>query len=692
MAWPTPQEYNEAIQNPRANFRDHELRSLRPDLSPLGLPIPVTGNFASVYRLTSGAQQRAVRCFFRHVPDMQARYAAVSAYLERCKLPHAVGFTYLDEGIAVRSVTYPVLKMEWVEGELLDVYIRRRLEESEALQDLARAWIDLAQVLGSHGTAHGDLQHGNVIVKDGEVRLVDYDGMFVPALHGKRSLELGHPNYQHPQRDESVFGPNMDNFSHWVIYTSLIALSHDPSLWVSLGAGDERLIFSHTDFRDPSASPAFTALTTHSIPKVRSLAGALREFLDKDPDCVPALEGVPPKSGRQRRRLSRSLTAQRIGLSQPVSNLPGWVVEALPIAQQERFASPPGTPRVCLAAAGGVIVSGLVPATNALLTVVERIELSAGAATLAWVVVLASYLSDPAVRKQSRLRLTSVSLIVRRHWISTRISRQNRRLPHLHTDIQTKRHQIDTRLAASVNRTAMMRNEVSRLVDEAMRPLKAAKIQLKKEEEDTLAEALGRHQKLSLQAFLRGHTLRSAPIQHLTILDKAKLWAMGVRSAADVDPNHKEAIDTLPEIKSASLLAWSSGLLRNGIRSLPSDMSLKTRASIETKYRRQRKRLDDSRRRILMDCTPVLAAISRLSDAGGPRPLHRLSTSLEGLESKVTQSSGRKAQLEGQEADLLRMLDKIDGDLVPYENLTFARYALLFLTGYRSGPHGAVSR
>ena len=41
-----------------------------------------------------------------------------------------------------------------------------------------------------HVIAHGDLQHGNIIVQDdGTIRLVDYDGCYVPELAGLKSNE-----------------------------------------------------------------------------------------------------------------------------------------------------------------------------------------------------------------------------------------------------------------------------------------------------------------------------------------------------------------------------------------------------------------------------------------------------------------------------------------------------------------------
>ncbi|HEV3312597.1 MAG TPA: hypothetical protein VG815_18950, partial [Chloroflexota bacterium] len=231
MNWPTPQDYNEAVQNPNVNFRDPELRAARASLTPSGLPLPITGNFASVYRMSIGARPLAVRCFFREFADMQARYAAISRHLQAARPGYTTGFSYLNDGIAIRGKPFPVLKMDWVEGVLLDDYVRKHLADRKALANLAEGWMRMAATLRAHGVAHGDLQHGNVLVRNGALCLVDYDGMFVPALAGKSSCELGHPNYQHPARDAALFGAHMDNFSHWLMYLSLAAVAEDPDLW-----------------------------------------------------------------------------------------------------------------------------------------------------------------------------------------------------------------------------------------------------------------------------------------------------------------------------------------------------------------------------------------------------------------------------------------------------------------------------
>ena len=137
--------------------------------------------------------------------------------------------------------------------------------------------------------AHGDLQHGNVLIVNDELRLVDYDGMFVPQLAGQSSHELGHRHYQHPARSAADFDANTDNFSAWVIYLSLMALSAEPQLWQRFAGGDECLLFRRADFEYPDQSKLMLALTElHGNNLQKSLFG-FRRMLSSDIDDIPPL-------------------------------------------------------------------------------------------------------------------------------------------------------------------------------------------------------------------------------------------------------------------------------------------------------------------------------------------------------------------------------------------------------------------
>lgn len=306
MSWPTGQEYSDAIQNPRSAFEDAELQGGRIETDRLGLPKPRSGSFAVVYRIDCGARSWAVKCFTREVPDQQARYAAISSHLRALNVPYMVGFDYLPRGIRIRGQWYSILKMEWVSGESLIRYVDANLRDPASLMRLAARWVAMLGALRTAGIAHGDLQHGNVLVVGSDLKLVDYDGMFVPALAGTGATEVGHPNYQHPGRASLVFGPTLDNFSSWTVYVSLVALSLDPSLWSRVKAGDECLLFRASDFAAPETSQVFAALTSSSDERLRCLIEVYKELLRLRVEQVPPLDagkvpigGVPPSPHRQ---------------------------------------------------------------------------------------------------------------------------------------------------------------------------------------------------------------------------------------------------------------------------------------------------------------------------------------------------------------------------------------------------------
>lgn len=295
MAWPNVSEYQDAVLNLQLNIDDLELKAGKPELDAQGFPRPRSGQFACVFRIQSGQKDWAIKCFTQEVKDLQDRYTAIDQYLSLINLPYMVAFAYLPIGIKVRGQWYPILKMEWVHGELLSHYIEHHLNNSADLQQLALRWLDMIKTLQAKSIAHGDLQERNVLVVNGTLKLVDYDGMFVPALSGRISHELGHRNYQHPQRTETDFGSYLDHFSAWVIYVSIVVLSIDPSLWTRAKAGDECLLFRRSDFDQPTASPTMALLEHHSNPNVRTLESLFRSILYFPPQQVPSLDGkVPP--------------------------------------------------------------------------------------------------------------------------------------------------------------------------------------------------------------------------------------------------------------------------------------------------------------------------------------------------------------------------------------------------------------
>ncbi len=129
MYWPTPQDYNESVQMPEYSFADEQLTQGTPELTPIGLPKPVTGNFASVYRFETGQKLVAVKCFLRNVSDQQQRYQHLSQFMVANPTPYLVDFEYVSRGIRVKADWYPILKMDWVDGVAFDQYLRKHVEK-----------------------------------------------------------------------------------------------------------------------------------------------------------------------------------------------------------------------------------------------------------------------------------------------------------------------------------------------------------------------------------------------------------------------------------------------------------------------------------------------------------------------------------------------------------------------------------
>jgi serine/threonine protein kinase len=267
----------------------------------LGIPVGASGNYAITFRFDDGPQTYAVRSFLRPVTDQQHRYETLSKYLSGLSLSFLVGFEYVPEGIALAGKPYPAVFMEWANGKQLHQFVDENHRQADILTELAGSFREAVRQLGAAHIAHGDLQHGNVLVENASrLRLVDYDGIYVPDLDGRPPGEVGHPNYQHPERiRQGFYAPAADSFSALVIYLSLTALATDPSLW-SFHNG-ENLILRADDFRDTGRTGVWSKLKSSPVQEVQRLADILEDACRKPVADVPDLETVlggpsPPPS------------------------------------------------------------------------------------------------------------------------------------------------------------------------------------------------------------------------------------------------------------------------------------------------------------------------------------------------------------------------------------------------------------
>ncbi|WP_405139144.1 hypothetical protein [Nocardia sp. NBC_01388] len=328
--FPTAGAYQEALQHPGICFTDAELRTSVPELTKLRQPRAISGAFASVFPVTHQATgtRYAIKCFTRYIPDQQARYGAISdqlATLSPADLsqPWKIGFEYLPDAVLVGGTRYPILKMEWAQGLTLSAWLDIHHGDRSGVNRLAERFAGLMSDLEAHSIAHGDLQHGNLLVTgDGTLRLLDYDGMYVPTLGGTGGTERGHRNYQSPHRGNNDFGTDLDRFSAWVIYGALKAVAIDPGLWRQLHEPQgEYLLLAEDDFTNPHFSQRFPALLAHADREVRQLADQLRSLATQPLAALPAL--ATAMSGAVAAPIATSATTTAQGL-------PGWMTGRVP--------------------------------------------------------------------------------------------------------------------------------------------------------------------------------------------------------------------------------------------------------------------------------------------------------------------------------------------------------------------------
>ncbi len=286
--WPSARYFTEAIQCPSICFAHPLLRQTLPAVDRLGMPLVTSGQFAYVYKLKSpnGTGDFAVRCFRGYLGDRDQRYRAIQTHLRNSPVSYLSEFTYAPEGILVGGQRFPILFMQWIDGPTLDLYIGEMLNRPEVLLHLSEEWLRLLSTLRTSGIAHGDLQHGNIIVEHGQLRLVDHDGIFVTKMAGWTASEVGHQHFQHPRRNANHFDEKLDNFSSLVIYLSLISVAERPALWQE--HHDENLLFTKTDFADPASSQLFNKIRELG-PEHARLADVLANAATGSPNEVPSI-------------------------------------------------------------------------------------------------------------------------------------------------------------------------------------------------------------------------------------------------------------------------------------------------------------------------------------------------------------------------------------------------------------------
>ena len=264
MQYPLISEYVKAIQDAGDNL--DKLAHLTPVLDDHGEPYRSSGAFAVVFKMQdkSSGKYYALKCFTEEQQGRAEAYRQIADELDLLDSPYITSVKYMEKELFVDSQCeedeFPVLLMDWVDGETMEAYIAANYHNQSAMLLLCYRFGKMAAWLRSQSFAHGDVKPDNIIIRpDGSLTLVDYDGMFVSSMKGCKSPTIGTKDFCHPLRTVDDFDETIDDFSLASIALSLKAISMKSTLLDIYGASD-RLLFSENDYRNPSNSKVISAL------------------------------------------------------------------------------------------------------------------------------------------------------------------------------------------------------------------------------------------------------------------------------------------------------------------------------------------------------------------------------------------------------------------------------------------------
>ena len=264
MQYPLISEYLAAIRDAHDNL--DKLSHLAPVLDNYGDPYRSSGAFAVVFKMKDEQTGKcyALKCFTEEQEGRAEAYRQIAEELESVDSSYITSVKYIEKELFVDSNCdddeFPVLLMDWIEGETMETYIADHYIDNYAMSMLCYRFCKMAAWLRSQPFAHGDIKPDNIMVRpDGTLTLVDYDGMFVPAMKGQMLPTIGTKDFSHPLRTIDDFDETIDDFALASMALSLKAISLNPSLLDEYGASD-RLLFSAADYLDLSKSKTMTAL------------------------------------------------------------------------------------------------------------------------------------------------------------------------------------------------------------------------------------------------------------------------------------------------------------------------------------------------------------------------------------------------------------------------------------------------
>lgn len=272
-----------AIKNSEVFLKADELIGAEP-IKQGGNILPHSGGYSIVFPfLTKDQKKIAVKCWIYDIGEAKRRTHGVALKLNSLNVPYFANTSYVENALLINQNYFPVVIMDWMEGQKLKDYIHDNIHENECLLEVAKNFKDFVKYMHRTNLAHGDLQHDNILIRsDKTIAVVDYDSMYVEALSGMSDNIKGKSGYQHPSRIKNEYlNVQLDYFSELVIYLSLLIFAFEPDLW-PIYFNSEYLLFSIEDFKAPQKSDLFKKFISVKDKTISHLTRKLLEYLNEE--------------------------------------------------------------------------------------------------------------------------------------------------------------------------------------------------------------------------------------------------------------------------------------------------------------------------------------------------------------------------------------------------------------------------
>jgi hypothetical protein len=518
---------------------------------------------------------------------------------------------------------YPILRMNWINGTTLTRWIDQNIDNSAGLANVARQFDLLIDSLAAAGIAHGDLQHGNLLVADdGSLRLVDYDGIYFPGLDGLPTDEVGHPNYQPPGRSNTDYGPAMDRFSSWLISLSLKAVVADPTLWDKLNPDhDEYLLLNQVDYREPTSSWRISLLLSHRSAEVRELGQRIRDLLPLPLAAMPTVTLTLRVNGS-----ATSTSTDRPKVATP-GGLPDWMKKHIP--GQWPASARPGTPQgdeqlvPPPSAAPARSVTWLLRTLVALTPVVVGAGFALGyligagvsvaVALLDAVAARIPYRHDPLTRWYTGLRRDRALAASQVKGVIARLAVAEKRGARIEKDAKTLTDRYVKQQAAAQSSHDRKLRQITKQRD----TIDSQLAKLSRVRQQQIDKTLVRIQREHVMSWLSHITIDANQVTGVGAQIVANLHSAGIRTAADfsgvsyqrgggaavtayfrLTSGRLVRVAGVGEVKARRIDQWRQGQQANALRRQPTALPSADILRIDAQLAAQRKQLEDERSRM----------------------------------------------------------------------------------------------